>query len=73
MVSNLVRVTKLREDSKRKRKCPNQCPNWKRVRMQVVLGHLDANKEVSSAIAVAAELLGILRDKGKTKNKAYFR
>jgi ATP-dependent DNA helicase RecG len=56
--------------------------------MQIILQYLDANKEINSAIAAEllgvevktasrllskAEKLNLLRDKGKTKNKVYFK
>lgn len=59
-----------------------------RARMQVILGYLNANKEISSAIAAdllgvgvktasrllsKAEKLSILKGEGKTKSKVYFR
>ena len=59
-----------------------------RGRMQVVLGYLNENKEISSAIAAnllsvevktasrllsKAEKLSILKGEGKTKNKVYFK
>lgn len=59
-----------------------------RTRMQIVLGYLDTNKEITSSIAAAlldveaktarrllskAEKLDILKSEGKTRNKVYFR
>jgi ATP-dependent DNA helicase RecG len=56
--------------------------------MQIILQYLDANKEINSAIAAEllgvevktasrllskAEKLNLLRGKGKTKNKVYFK
>ncbi len=59
-----------------------------RARMQIILGYLEVNKEINSSIAAdllgvevktasrllsKAEKLNILKGKGKTKNKVYFR
>ena len=81
-------IIHIRDGFEKKGAMSESMPELERARMQVVLGYLDANKEISSAIAAEllgveiktssrllskAEMLGILKGKGKIKNKVYFR